>query len=839
MLKQKWLLLLAFIFAPVLAGCGVTVANEQYVAVGFINVENNQIELSADRINATEQINFTIVPSNATVKSVKFESSNPNIASVNDIGVVSAVSEGNTTIKLISTANDKITATVNVRVVKEASTLAAPKDLMMEANTGTLLWEASEVSAGSYFRPTYQLSITPLGGGETEIAKTVYTQYSKFDVDKQYEVTILALGNGSSYLNSQSSSIYRFIRLSAPTDLSLVRLSDFGMGPNAEDVFDSDSESNEFFKVRFSINPMLLDRIAKDETEYETKKHVSDFYELSVVSSLNNVIDAPVNVLDPNIQKWKDYFREAKVMQCPDDNKYYACFSVPKDMVEDTYRLAVSIKSQSIDYDGSVDSKIFCCGAGFSNSIRISQLSVPQNLVVRNIADGGEQLSWDAVQYAQGYVLEFKYQLPGENPDDEDRIVIKTYEITQVEPNQFEVNFSDIESNQPGTILTKNEYKRRDIYICTLARRGAIAGVNYVDSERSETPALIQLDVVEHVEYTRNEQNNGGVLSWDKAKANNVVQDCFYAVYIGNTSNTELSADDRLIYFSNESAITDSERFGILLADENKDWYDGYNYLKVVAWPTGGELVDSQSGFAKSDVAVSSRFLRLASIADFQYENTSIEGGIHIAPTLKWKWNYVSLPESEGEMEENSYSDFDINFEIKINQEINKNEPFNPEISQDEELWYSFDLGNLADNDSLNTIEIRVVAKNSLPGSTLIASATKEILLKRYPKPQNMSVENGRLKFDLARLGYIINGSGDTVVTQIPLDVAGYEVVIIGGGKSQPRYVSTIDEVSDAIEMFAKTQDLEETEQFKLYIRALQTPDNVDKTYLMEERVVH
>ncbi len=65
-------------------------------------------------VNSQLQLELTIVPSNATNKSVTYSSSNPSVASVSSTGLVRAISKGTTTIK-VRTSNGK-TAISNITV---------------------------------------------------------------------------------------------------------------------------------------------------------------------------------------------------------------------------------------------------------------------------------------------------------------------------------------------------------------------------------------------------------------------------------------------------------------------------------------------------------------------------------------------------------------------------------------------------------------------------------------------------------------------------------------------------------------------------------------------------
>ena len=77
-----------------------------------VELDKNELELFVDD---TEQLIATIVPENATNKKVSWESSNPNVATVDENGVVTAILSGKTTIT-VTTKDGKHQATCEVSV---------------------------------------------------------------------------------------------------------------------------------------------------------------------------------------------------------------------------------------------------------------------------------------------------------------------------------------------------------------------------------------------------------------------------------------------------------------------------------------------------------------------------------------------------------------------------------------------------------------------------------------------------------------------------------------------------------------------------------------------------
>lgn len=102
-----------------------------YKLEGVVNGEVSSIQLSDNNvtlanIGATKKISATVLPSNATNKTLKWTSSNTNIATVNN-GTITAVGKGTATISATSTDGTNIKATVQVTVsggIEEKSTVS-------------------------------------------------------------------------------------------------------------------------------------------------------------------------------------------------------------------------------------------------------------------------------------------------------------------------------------------------------------------------------------------------------------------------------------------------------------------------------------------------------------------------------------------------------------------------------------------------------------------------------------------------------------------------------------------------------------------------------------------
>ncbi len=103
------------------ATCEVTVA----IPVPATGITLSQSTLSFNAANQTATLTATVTPSNATNKSVTWTSSNPDVATVSNAGVVTAVANGAATIKATTADGSDLTercaVTVNIPVVVPVS----------------------------------------------------------------------------------------------------------------------------------------------------------------------------------------------------------------------------------------------------------------------------------------------------------------------------------------------------------------------------------------------------------------------------------------------------------------------------------------------------------------------------------------------------------------------------------------------------------------------------------------------------------------------------------------------------------------------------------------------
>jgi uncharacterized repeat protein (TIGR02543 family) len=123
------------------ATSSITVNAPPVVPVTAVNLSATSLELD---VNESAALLATVLPSNATDKSISWSSNNPSIASVNASGVVTGISEGSATIT-VSTSNPSVSGTCTVTV----------SDIIVEPTEYTLT--TSTAGSGS-------ISLNPAGG---------------------------------------------------------------------------------------------------------------------------------------------------------------------------------------------------------------------------------------------------------------------------------------------------------------------------------------------------------------------------------------------------------------------------------------------------------------------------------------------------------------------------------------------------------------------------------------------------------------------------------------------------------------------------------------------------
>ena len=107
----------ATITATAADGSGVTATCEVTVKIPVTSITLDKTSEMLTEMGQTIQLTPTVLPDNATDKTVTWSSSNPAVATVSDTGLVTAVGEGTATITAMAADGSGVTATCEVTVI--------------------------------------------------------------------------------------------------------------------------------------------------------------------------------------------------------------------------------------------------------------------------------------------------------------------------------------------------------------------------------------------------------------------------------------------------------------------------------------------------------------------------------------------------------------------------------------------------------------------------------------------------------------------------------------------------------------------------------------------------
>lgn len=181
------------------ATCEVRVELMEDPNVPVTGVELNTQRITLSQIGNTYQLEANVTPINATNQAITWASSNPNIATVTDTGLVTAVSEGTATITVTTEDGQKVaTCTVTVRIESgsggtggggsSGSTTPASYTITSEYTVGgAITISPKTASKGQTVTITAvpddgfalkTLSVTDKNGNKIELTKQTETSYT-------------------------------------------------------------------------------------------------------------------------------------------------------------------------------------------------------------------------------------------------------------------------------------------------------------------------------------------------------------------------------------------------------------------------------------------------------------------------------------------------------------------------------------------------------------------------------------------------------------------------------------------------------------------------------------
>ncbi len=697
---KKWLLsAFMIVLAPLcFVACGES-NTENYISAGYIEVINTS---TGETVEAGElytvamsletgepyQIECVVQPSNATNTGVNYSSSNTDVATVDENGLVTAVGVGTTIITITSQDRADVNiSNIQISVFQNAEKLTAPTNVHYDEASDSIVWNPVYVSNSNYV-PSYVLTITTSEGTTTTSAIPT-TTYDEFLPDTVYTVSVSALGDGIMYTDSDASSTYTFAQMSTPSEYSLV-------------VEGGDNNTNRIYFLRFKMSALTTD--------------ISDYnVRVTNVSGIMN---------DNDDSLWQQAIADAE----PDpENSDYMLISVPRDLSTNIY--AVSIQTLA-------DSENNYFASEYSTSIRLSRLPAPTNLSYAHVNDT-EQLTWSTVQYATTYMIYVSYNAV--NGGTIDRYI--SHSASSSTPTMYDfANMVD----RPN----ESEYVSFDIYMYALAPDANISGVYYLDSDISDLPAQQQLRSVEEdsITISPNDESSLYTINWGT-----VDNAGFYEVYIGpstseTSSDANISSLDKLVYTGSATSV---EILYNQTLNGEPLWTVGYNSLKIVAYPSN-EGDDSSRYVASAPTLYSQKFIKIATPSDFgvsngqltwsavdsatQYiiyfnnENTSVTVDTSLGQTAyTYEPTATEMPDASTSyfayiMAINNDNDLIINSDESQGIEITRfGRPSNLRVENGELTWDRID--QFKNTINTNTFEVQVTNRN---GDTVIPDFTTQ-----------------------------------------------------------------------------------------------------------------
>ncbi len=120
---------------------------EAIVLINSLAVEPNQLELNTGE---STELKAIVAPSDASDKSIKWLSTNPAVASVDNTGIVKALTEGESRIIVRSIQDETIAAYSTVNVIEESAAQASDNFSLAKLNEPAALLSISIVSAAIF-----------------------------------------------------------------------------------------------------------------------------------------------------------------------------------------------------------------------------------------------------------------------------------------------------------------------------------------------------------------------------------------------------------------------------------------------------------------------------------------------------------------------------------------------------------------------------------------------------------------------------------------------------------------------------------------------------------------
>jgi len=197
--------------------CAITVVE---TPAGGITIDKDALGITGDNLEMhvgdVKAIKVTVTPETTTDKAVIYSSENPAVASVDEIGNVTALNLGTTTITIVAKSNPDVKATINVTVVatpagsitlnKTAATLKATETVDLVA---TILPEATTNKSVTWKSTNEAIATVDDNGKVTAVAvgKATITATAASGISATCEITVVATPAGEIIIDKDALGI--------------------------------------------------------------------------------------------------------------------------------------------------------------------------------------------------------------------------------------------------------------------------------------------------------------------------------------------------------------------------------------------------------------------------------------------------------------------------------------------------------------------------------------------------------------------------------------------------------------------------------------------------------
>lgn len=469
-----------------------------------INVEQKQLTMV---IGDTEQLTLSIEPETASNAKLFFTSANGTIASVDQNGMVTAMSVGKTSIT-ISAKDGGATTIVPVEVIAQQVVLEAPANLSFDGEK--IVWDRVENNFG------YQIVLN----GQTYNQTLVTNFFTNFQLGVQYAVQVRALGNDKTHLTSELSEEFQFMQYSAPT--ITVESGVIEITPNSDCNAFQILLNGQTYKSRFTSTTYIIENTL-DVGLYTFEVIALGDKTLNTYNSrLSNAISI-TKLASPQFAQIEDRILTFATIT---GAQGYKLKIVNNQTANETYQ-TVTEQNGVVFYDlgddyeaGKYDVYVKALGdqrttldSDYSTQFAVDKLSQPQKLKISN-----GTLSWDEVESATGYVMS---------------IVKDGQEILEENIPSANFNFAS-KYIEAGTYTVK-----------VMATGSAIGDINrFINSTYSESIEIVKLSAPKNISISAN------MVQWERIGG---VAD--YAVLIDDTTTLPIQSEN-YVSFEDTNYVT-------------------------------------------------------------------------------------------------------------------------------------------------------------------------------------------------------------------------------------------------------------------------------------------